>query len=90
MYTKSWQIIKDDTKRTFEVVTNGMSENAFTNRTFGMQKSGMNVSCVLLPVTNKNGSKSTVQLTGYTREEGLYERLLKEHSKIIQSNIEDY
>jgi len=72
------------------VVTNGMSENAFTNRTFGMQKSGMNVSCVLLPVTNKNGSKSTIQLTGYTLEEGLYERLLKEHSKIIQSNIEDW
>ena len=88
MYTKSWHVIKDDSKRTFEVVVNDMSENAFTNKTHAMQKDGMNVSCVLLPVTNKIASRTSVKIIGYAVEEGLYTRLLKQHQEIIQRNID--
>lgn len=90
MYTKNWHVIKDDTKRTFEVVINAMSENAFTNKTHAMQKNGMNVSCILLPVTNKNASRSSVKLVGYAPEEGLYARLEQQYNQIVQGNIEDW
>ena len=90
MYTKNWLVIRDDSKRTFEVVTIGMSENAFTNKTQAMQRDGMNVSYVLLPVTNKNASKAAVNLTGYAKEDGLYDRLLKQHAEIGRQNIEEW
>lgn len=90
MYTKNWHVIRDDSKRTFEVVTNSMSENAFTNKTQAMQRDGMNVSFVLLPVSNKNASKAAVNLTGYTKEDGLYDRLLKQHAEIGRKNIEEW
>lgn len=90
MYTKNWHIIRDDSKRTFEVVTVSMSENAFTNKTHAMQRDGMNVSFVLLPVSNKNASKAAVKITGYGQEDGLYERLLKQHSEIGRKNIEEW
>jgi hypothetical protein len=83
---KFWQIIKDDTKKTFEVCGQEGNTNAFTNKTYAMQKAGMNVSCVTPPVSNKTSSKDLITITGYTREEGLYERLLKAYrEKIIQS-----
>jgi hypothetical protein len=90
MYTKNWHVIRDDSKRTFEVVTVSMSENAFTNKTQAMQRDGMNVSFVLLPVSNKNASKAAVNLTGYTKEDGLYDRLLKQHAEIGRKNIEEW
>lgn len=90
MYTKNWHVIRDDSKRTFEVVTVAMSENAFTNKTQAMQRDGMNVSYVLLPVTNKNASKSAIKITGYAKEDGLYERLLRQHSEITRKNVEEW
>lgn len=84
MYTKSWNVIKDDTAHTFEVVTEPLSENAFTNKAYAMQKAGLNVTCVLLPVTNKHASKETIKFTGYTPEVGLYQRLLKQHNEIMR------
>jgi len=90
MYTKNWFIIRDDSKRTFEVVTVSMSENAFTNKTQAMQRDGMNVSHVLLPVSNKNASKAAVKLSGYDKEDGLYERLLQQHKEITRRNVEDW
>jgi hypothetical protein len=90
MYTKNWLVIRDDSKRTFEVVTVSMSENAFTNKTQAMQRDGMNVSYVLLPVSNRNASKAAVKISGYLKEDGLYERLLKQHADIARKNIEEW
>jgi hypothetical protein len=83
MYTRNWHVIKDDQKRTFEVVEQASNDNAFSNKTHAMQKAGMTVSGVVLPVTNKNSSKNTVTIQGYSREEGLYQRLLEQHQAII-------
>lgn len=90
MYSKNWLIIKDDTQRTFEVVGKASNDNSFSNRTHGMQKDGMNVSCVILPVTNKNSSKQNITFVNYTHEEGLYERLLKQHNEIIMRNAGEW
>jgi len=67
-----------------------MSENAFTNKTQAMQRDGMNVSFVLLPVTNKNASKAAVKISGYEKEDGLYDRLLQQHSDITRRNAEEW
>ena len=90
MYTNSWEIIRDDAKRTFEIRGQSANNNHFENTIHGMQKAGMNVSAVILPVSNKNSSKETIKISGYTREEGLYERLLKEYRKISMGAAEDW
>lgn len=90
MHTKFWMIIKDDTKRTFEVCGHASNDNAFHNKTVAMQRVGMNVSCNTPPVTNKTSSKDLVQLTGYTKEDGLLDRLTKEFAAItLKSSFED-
>jgi len=88
MYTKSWQILKDDNKKTFEVCGQEMNTNGFTNRVLGMQRVGMNVSYVTPPVTNKNSSKSTIQVLGYTKEDGLQERLANEYREIMMRSVD--
>jgi hypothetical protein len=89
MITKFWQIIKDDSKRTFEVCGQVSNDNSFTNRTYGMQKAGMNVSCMTPPVTNKTSSKDLVKITGYTKEDGLEQRLLDQFRKITMPPLDD-
>jgi hypothetical protein len=81
MITKFWMIIRDDSKRTFEVCGQESNDNSFTNRAIAMQRTGMNVSCMTPPVTNKTSSKGLVKITGYVPEEGLYERLYSEYQK---------
>jgi hypothetical protein len=88
MYSKNWLIIKDDTKRTFEVCGQESGTNAFTNKTYAMQKAGMNVSCMTPPVTNKTSSKDLIKITGYTKEEGLYERLLKQYRDLTIGSLD--
>ena len=83
MYTRTWHVIKDETTKTFEVVTQASNDNAFSNKTHAMQKAGMNINGVILPVSNKNANKESIKLVGYSREHGLYERLLKQHQEII-------
>ncbi|HEY8936795.1 MAG TPA: hypothetical protein VIM65_16315 [Cyclobacteriaceae bacterium] len=82
MNGKYWQIIKDDSKRTFEVCGQITNDNAFSNKMYAMQKAGMNVSGMTPPVTNKTSSKDMIKITGYSREDGLYERLLKQYTEI--------
>jgi len=82
MYTKCWHVIKDEATHTFEVVSEAVSDNAFTNKTYAMQKAGMNVTFILLPVTNKHASKESIKFIGYSLEAGLYQRLLKQHQEI--------
>jgi hypothetical protein len=83
MNTRFWEIIKDDSKKTFEVIGQTANDNAFTNKVHAMQKSGMNVSCITPPVTNKTSSKDLVKIIGYTKEVGLNERLLNQYREII-------
>jgi len=83
MHYKNWLIIKDDHKRTFEVVSQALNENAFHNKVIAMQRDGMNVTSVIQPVTNKFASKEAISYIGYTREDGLYDRLCSEHSQIL-------
>ena len=89
MITKFWQIIKDDSKRTFEVCGQISNENSFTNKVYGMQKAGMNVSGITPPVTNKTSSKDLVKIVGYTKEDGLYERLLNQFRKMTTQAPDD-
>jgi len=88
MYTRSWHIIKDEKARTFEVVGQAPNDNAFSNKTIAMQRDGMNVSSLILPVGNKYSSKDSIKLTGYKREAGLYDRLLKQHQEITRKQAD--
>jgi hypothetical protein len=89
MYSRCWQIIKDDSRRTFEVCGQASNTNAFTNKTVALQRAGMNVSCATPPITNKTSSKELIKLTGYTPEDGLHERLLKQYREIMRESMED-
>ena len=87
MYSKYWQVIKDDSTKTFEVTGQVSNTNPFTNKIHAMQKAGMNISCAIPPVTNKAASKEVVKITGYVKEEGLYNRLLEEHRQITLNSF---
>jgi hypothetical protein len=89
MYSKCWEIIKDDSKKTFEVCGQASNSNLFTNKVFGMQKAGMNVSYDTPPVTNKTSSKDVIKIFGYTKEEGLHERLMKQYRQITRGSIDE-
>jgi hypothetical protein len=89
MHTKLWQIIKDDSRRTFEVCGQEANTNHFTNKIIAMQRAGMNVTCVTLPVGMKSSHKANIKFTGYTQEDGLYDRLLKEFQKIKDKEINE-
>jgi hypothetical protein len=79
---KYWLVIKDDSKRTFEICGQTANTNAFENQIHAMQRSGMNISGVTPPVTGKTSSKELVTITNYTKEVGLYDRLQKQHLAI--------
>jgi hypothetical protein len=84
MYSTCWLIIRDDAKKTFEVCGQESNTNHFMNTVHGMQKAGMRVSCHTPPVSNKSASKDAVKVTGYSKEEKLHDRLLKEYQAITR------
>jgi hypothetical protein len=86
---KFWLVIKDDSKRTFEVIGQERNTNAFTNKSHAMQRVGMNVTAVVLPVTGKNFSKDVISFIGYEKEDGLYERLDKQLRDITLGAIDE-
>jgi hypothetical protein len=90
MYTNCWQIIRDDSKKTFEICGQDSNINHFTNSVHGMQKAGMNVSCLTPPVTGKTSSKGVIKVTGYTPEKGLHERLQKEYREITRKSFDQW
>ncbi|HEY9048524.1 MAG TPA: hypothetical protein VIN08_21605 [Ohtaekwangia sp.] len=90
MYTGVWQIIKDDTKRTFEVCGRSPNGNLFYNSITAMQRAGMSVSCITPPISNKNSSKELVTVPSYTREDGLYERLQKQYRETMMQSLDDF
>jgi hypothetical protein len=83
MYTRSWLVIKDDKHRTFEVIGQVSNTNSFSNKVIAMQRDGLPVSELILPVTNKLSHKDMIQVTGYKAEEGLHAKVLKQHQTII-------
>jgi len=89
MNIKYWQIIRDDSKRTFEVCGQVTNDTAFVNKTYAMQRAGMNVSCMTPPVTNKTSSKGLIKITGYTVEEGLYNRLQRKYTELTRPIDDD-
>jgi len=88
MTSKYWQVIRDDAKHTFEICGQESNTNYFTNEIHGMQKAGMNVSAMTPPVGSKLSNRETIKITGYTKEPGLYDRLLKEYSKITRASFD--
>jgi hypothetical protein len=86
MYSRSWQIIRDDTKKTFEVQGQESNTDHFLNLVHGMQKLGMTVTAVVLPVTNRHASKESIQFTGYRRDDGLYQRLMQEYQQKMRGD----
>ncbi len=54
-----------------------------------MQKAGMNVSGMAPPVTNKTSSKDLIKITGYTKEDGLYQRLSDQFRQIMAPPPDD-
>lgn len=89
MYSKNWLVIKDDSKRTFEVCGKESNTDPFLNKVHAMHRAGMNVTGITPPVTNKNASKTQIKITGYTVEEGLYNRLLQQLAEISRQNVNE-
>jgi hypothetical protein len=87
---KFWLIVKDDAKRTFEVVGQERNTNSFENKTYAMQRAGMNVSCYIPPVGGQLSHKESIKITNYTKEEGLYERLQNQYRKINADAAADF
>ena len=73
---------------TFEICGQDSNINFFTNNIHGMQKAGMNVSCMTPPVTNKSSSKEVMKVPGYKKEDGLHERLLNEYRDITRREFD--
>ncbi len=48
----------------------------------------MNVSGVTLPVGVTNSNKEGIKVSGYTKEEGLHERLLSEYRAIQRQSMD--
>lgn len=90
MNTKNWMVIRDDAKRTFEAFGQTSNDNAFTNKTYAMQRAGMNVSGMVVPVSNTTATKGLIKIIGYTAEPGLYERLSKQFLEISMRGSEDF
>ncbi len=76
MFSKSWLIIRDDARMTFEVCGQDSNPDPFMNNVHGMQKAGMSVSGLTPPVTNQSASKEVIKVVGYAKELGLHKRLL--------------
>jgi hypothetical protein len=88
MYSKCWQVIRDDSKKTFEVCGLESNTNHFTNSVHAMQKAGMNVSGMTPPAGSKAPSKEVIKIVGYKKEEGLHQRLLKEFAALTRKEFD--
>jgi len=63
MTSKYWQVIRDDSTRTFEVCGQDSSANHFTNNIHGMQKAGMTVTGMTPPVGGSIPIKTPLRLS---------------------------
>jgi hypothetical protein len=79
---KFWLIIKDDSKRTFEVIGQDSNTNSFTNLVYGMQRAKMSVTGVTPPVGGTFSTKESIKFSSYTKEDGLFKRLQETYRQL--------
>ena len=70
-----WEVIYDDEIRTFDL-RESSNDELFTNNVAMLQNNGFNIHCQTGDIDKLSGSEK--MLIGYTREIGLYQRLLLE------------
>lgn len=74
-----WEIIKDDSRKTFEVLGRSSDDTHLINLTCEMQEHGLPVRCETMETTKARHDIPTgYKHIGYTEETGLYRRLLKQ------------
>ncbi len=81
-----WQIIKDDSKRTFDIIGKAHDDTLLTNNVCEMIKSGMSVQCTTPPYTG-NESEDDLAIPGYKKEPGLYQRLVREYETKTRKSL---
>ncbi len=55
-----------------------------------MQRTGMNVSYSTPPITNRESNKENVKVSGYNREDGLYQRLQAEYKQLVMKSYNEF
>jgi hypothetical protein len=85
---KFWLVIKDDTRRKFEVIEQASNTNSFTNKVYAMQKAGMSVTGFTPPVGTKHSSKESIKFVGYDREDNLYDKLQKHYRELMMKSAQ--
>ncbi len=72
------EIIIDDNKRTLEILNWSTDDTHLINNVVSMQKAQMPTRCTTI---DKEPLRDEILIQGYTREDGLYTRLLVEYEK---------
>src|SRR5205823_14388264 len=84
-----WEVIKDDARKTFEMIGRSTDDTHVVNVVCEMQDHGMSVRCETIPST-----KSRLEIAsgygdiGYIEEAGLFTRLIDELEKAKQREID--
>jgi len=78
------EIVIDDTTRTIEIIGWSHDDTHLINNVVAMQKAKMNIRCTTI---EKEPLKDEIIIQGYTRENGLYSRLLIEYEKITGESL---
>lgn len=79
MRTQFWEVIYDDYNRKMDVMGPSSDDTIFTNNVAEMIKAGMEVHCQTADIKYP---KEQVKLSGYQKEENLYQRLINEYEKL--------
>jgi hypothetical protein len=84
MIKKFWEVIFDDEKLTMEVVGTSTDDTRLTNNISEMQQAGMKVRC---QTPDTSVQKDEITLSGYTFENNLYSRLLRDYEIKTQKRL---
>jgi hypothetical protein len=77
-----WEVIKDDSRKTFEVIRQSFDDTHLTKLTCEMQEYGLPVRCETIPATKpRQDIPLGYRQIGYTEESGLYDRLVNDLRK---------
>jgi len=79
-----WEIIIDDTQKTFEIIGKSSNDTLLTNNVCEMQQKNMKVRCQTLDISY---SETDIQIKGYKLEENLYARLLSEYEQKTKKQL---
>ncbi len=72
-----WEIIKDIRNQTFDVIGTTSDDTLLTNNVVEMCNAGVLVQCDT-PQYTGNETEEDLHIPGYTREKGLYQKVLSE------------